>query len=49
MDLQIKECDIAQPPWQLNTSLLSNDDFVTFISWKTDFFMDVNKTPETSA
>lgn len=38
-----------RPPWRLNTHLLSNEDFVNFVSNQIDFFLSTNKTPNISA
>lgn len=35
-------------PWRFNNRLLSNKDFVEFISKQIDFFLSVNKTPDVS-
>lgn len=49
MDLQTKGCDNARPSWRLNTGLLSNEDFVTFISQQINFFLEINRTPGISS
>lgn len=49
MDLQIKGCDDARPSWRLNTALLSNEDFGTFISQQINFFLETNRTPGISS
>lgn len=37
------------PPWDLNTRLLFNEDFVKFVSNQIDFFLTTNRTPGISA
>lgn len=36
-------------PWRFNNRLLTNDNFVDFISQQIDFFLSVNMTPDVSA
>ena len=36
-------------PWRINTSLLSDQDFVNFIICQIDLFVCINKTPDVSA
>ena len=37
-----------RPPWRFNTRLLSDDDFVKFMSTNIDVFIKINKTEDTS-
>ncbi|KAA0701525.1 LINE-1 reverse transcriptase -like protein [Triplophysa tibetana] len=49
LELFIQERGRTCPPWRLNTRLLSNEDFVKFVSNQIDFFLTTNRTPGISA
>ena len=49
LELYIQERDRTCPPWRLNTRLLSDEDFVKFVSNQIDFFLTTNRTPGISA
>lgn len=38
----------TRPPWRFNTRLLSDDDFVNYMSTHIDVFIKINKTEDTS-
>lgn len=45
MDLCMKRRDSIRPPWRFRVDLLSDVDFVNFISREIDFFLVTNRTP----
>lgn len=49
MCIQFKGMVRAQTPWSLNTRVLSNENFVEFISNQIVIFFSINKTPDISA
>lgn len=39
----------SRPPWRFNSALLSDENFINFISEQIDIFLSINKTPDVSA
>lgn len=49
MKMCIKELEGTRPPWRLNTRLLSDEQFVEFVSNQIDLFILTNKSSDVSA
>ena len=49
MNICFKNVVNTRAPWRLSPHLLLSEDFVNFVSQQIDFFVSLNKTPDTSA
>lgn len=49
MDIKMSVLSTVRPTWRLNIRLISNNDFVNFISEQIEFFTSTNKTSDISA
>lgn len=49
MRIHFTGSDKNRAPWRFNNRLLSNEDFVEFVSGQIDLFLSINKTPDVSA
>lgn len=48
MELYFPDNEPPQRTWRLNPRLLSDEDFVNFLSAQIDFFLETNQSPDTS-
>lgn len=46
MDISLPDCHVPQRVWRLDPLMLSDEDFLAYLSTQTDFFLEVNDTPD---